>query len=237
MILNNYSLFILAFICIIGLLNHRFAYFRHLKQWRWRKQLNIDRHQRRFQQLYQNVNGFQLSKQARQKGDAFEYTYGEIEFLPFIALLTLIPIDKNTIFYDLGSGSGKAVIAAAMVFEMKKCCGIEIFTELHETANQQLEKLQNTRYYQTQTEDIHFLQNNFLNVPLNEATVIFINSTAFFGKHWENINDCFDGLIQCEYIISTSKALCSNSYQIIRKTRMAVSWGDVQVFIHKRIKL
>lgn len=69
-----------------------------------------------FQNLYEDVDGYSISRKARVKMDAFAYTYGEIEFLSFIALLSLVKPNENSVFYDLGSGTGKAVIAAAMVY-------------------------------------------------------------------------------------------------------------------------
>ena len=68
---------------------------------------------------------------ARQKQDAIEYVYGEIEFLPFIALLSLDKPDSKTVFYDLGSGIGKAVLACAMVYPVHKSVGVELLPELY----------------------------------------------------------------------------------------------------------
>lgn len=87
---------------------------------RWQDALAISKHLAVFQQLYADVNGFALSKKARLGGDAFEYVYGEIEFESFTALLSLCHPNSSTIFYDLGSGTGKAVLACAMVFNVKK---------------------------------------------------------------------------------------------------------------------
>lgn len=44
-------------------------------------------------------------------------TYGEINFNSFRELLCSLPLDlQSAVFYDIGSGTGKAVLAAA-------CCG------------------------------------------------------------------------------------------------------------------
>lgn len=57
----------------------------------------------------------------------FTLTYGEISFESFIDILTIIR-DKyftlcgGEIFYDLGSGSGKASIAAALFHNFQKYC-------------------------------------------------------------------------------------------------------------------
>lgn len=60
-----------------------------------------------------------------------EYAYGEIKFMSFIALLSLTNPDADTVFYDLGSGIGKAVLACSMVFPIRKSVGVELFPELY----------------------------------------------------------------------------------------------------------
>lgn len=85
-----------------------------------------------------------------------EYSYGEIEFFSFIALLSLINPNENTVFYDLGSGTGKAVIACGMVFPVQKSIGIELFPELYLHSCQQVEQLAAIKQYDTQAQKLSF---------------------------------------------------------------------------------
>src|SRR3990167_7454451 len=73
---------------------------------RWSKSLNLQHHGQVFETLVHDTDGFLLSRQARQGRDAFDYVYGEIDFLSFIALIALTHPHENTQFYDLGSGIG-----------------------------------------------------------------------------------------------------------------------------------
>lgn len=41
---------------------------------------------------------------------------------------------EGGVFYDLGSGTGKVVLAAAILHGFSACCGIELLTGLHEIA-------------------------------------------------------------------------------------------------------
>ena len=141
---------------------------------RWRRRLSLDHHYQQYQTLFEPINGFEISKQARAHRDAMEYTYGEIEFLPFIALLSLTNPTTESIFYDLGSGTGKAVIAAAMVFPLKKSCGIELFNPLHDAACQQQQKLMLIPEYQQAASHVVFIQDTFLNANFQDATHLFI---------------------------------------------------------------
>ncbi|WP_028382384.1 methyltransferase [Legionella cherrii] len=201
---------------------------------RWQKSLNIQRHAQVFHQLYTNVNGFMLSQNARQANDAMEYAYGEIEFSSFIALLSLTNPDETTVFYDLGSGTGKAVLACSMVFPVCKSVGIELFPELYSVACKRAEELAHIANYAMQAKKIKFILGDFLDMNLNDATLVFINSTAFFGPLWEKICAKLDHLSHLKTIITTSKALSSTHFTLIKRTKVEMSWGVVFAYIHSR---
>lgn len=201
---------------------------------RWKQSLNLEHHAKVFQTLYNSVDGFKLSRQARLPRDAMEYTYGEIEFIPFIALLSLINPDENTVFYDLGCGVGKAVLACAMVYPVKQSIGIELFPELYQCACQQAQLLAEQIDYANKAKNIHFMLSDFLTANLEEATLIFINATAFMGTTWEKLCQKIHELAQVDIIITTSKPLISELFIPKIHTNVQMSWGSVSAYIHYR---
>lgn len=202
---------------------------------RWRKSLNLNQHLQVFQKLYVQVDGFSLSKHARKSKDAFEYVYGEIDFESFIALLTLCKPNSSTVFYDLGSGTGKAVIACAMVFKVHKSCGIELFSSLHQASLLQQQRLSKLADYQLKAETISFINDDFMKIRLNDASIVFINATAFFGETWKSISKHLEALQTGTLVITTSKPLYSSNFITLHKTTVAMSWGPVFSFIQRRI--
>lgn len=227
---------LLIFFLLVILLAALFFYFKKSDSQirRWRKSLSLDKHEQCFQLLYNPINGFLLSKKARKKQDSIEYLYGEIEFESFIALLSLCHPDNQTIFYDLGSGVGKAVIACAMVFPVKKSCGIELFEELVQCSLQQKNQLQLIKDYKECAQRIEFKQGDFLTISLEEANLIFINATAFMGDYWLRISKYLEETKPTTYIITTSKKITSSQFTLIRKVQVKMSWGIVDAFIHQR---
>ncbi|MBI2786573.1 MAG: hypothetical protein HYX60_09875 [Legionella longbeachae] len=207
---------------------------KHLYIKRWQKSLNLHEHAPVFHQIYQDANGFILSQQARQKHNAMEYTYGEIKFLSFIALLSLTKPNENTVFYDLGSGIGKAVLACSMVFPVRKSVGVELFPELYFDACSHLEQLANIENYSAQAKNIQFILGDFLEVNLSDATLIFINSTAFFGQTWEKLCSKLDELLHLKTVITTSKALECTHFSLLTRIKVEMSWGVVFAYIHIR---
>jgi len=208
------------------------------RQWavnRWRRKLNLAAHQSIYNELYSVVNGFALSQRARQNGDAVEYVYGEIDFESFIALLSLCNVDQTTRFYDLGSGTGKAVLACAIVFPVKVSCGVELLTELYQCSKKQVNRLAKWPDYAEQVKHIHFINSNFLTVPLNDATHIFINATSFFGDLWQRISDHVEQINDGMIVISTSKKIKSKKFIVIRIVPVKMSWGIVEAYIQQRL--
>jgi precorrin-6B methylase 2 len=200
---------------------------------RWRNALALDDHQPHYESLFKNVDGFSLSKQARATQDAWEYTYGEIDFISFIALLSSISPRSTMIFYDLGSGIGTAVLACAMVFEPQKACGIERFKILHDTALTQQEHLAQWPAYNDIAQRIHFIEGNFLSIDFSDATVVFINATALIGETWDLLVRRLERLDAGTIIITTTKMLKSD-YVLLKKTLpIQMSWGIINAFIYE----
>lgn len=229
----DFILICLAYLVIILLVPTGRYLIKKYKISVWRKALNLDMHHACFLKLYESVDGFSLSKQARASGDAFEYTYGEIEFLSFIALISLTHPDQNTVFYDLGSGTGKAVLACAMVFDMRSCCGVELFESLYDASVRQQKHLARLPGYEAKAKTISFIHDDFLNVDLSSATLIFINSTAFVGETWQLLNQRLVETAVGATIITISKKLTSTVFAITRTTHINMSWGIATVYIQK----
>lgn len=225
---------IFLFILCLVLFINPLKYWRKLKIWRWQRALEIPKHIITFQKISADINGFALSQQARTRGDALEYVYGEIDFLSFVALLSLTKPNHNTVFYDLGSGTGKAVLACSLIFQVKKSCGIELFYELHAAALAQQQKLLCLSEYTSVAKRIHFVQDNFLQAEFSDATLIFINSTGYFGDTWIALNNRLEQLTTCTTIITTTKKLTSSIYKVHRITTIQMSWGVVKAYIHTR---
>lgn len=202
-----------------------YSYRSKIKYYLWAKTGKIAHAHRRFNKIYQSVNGAQLSKQDREalKIDAYEWVYGEIDFLSFAKLLNIAEAKPEEIFYDIGSGVGKAVIAAALLADFKKCCGIEYLPSLHKTSLKCQKKL---------NASIEFAQANFLDVDISEADIIFVNATGFFAEFWQAVEHKLMTLKPGTRIILTSKSLPETNFQLNFEQFMPMSWGMSLVRIY-----
>lgn len=208
--------------------------YRQVRLRRWCSALDLASHQAVFQKLFADVDGFALSRQARLESDAVDYVYGEINFISYIALLSLTKPSPDTIFYDLGSGIGKAVLACAMVFNVKKSAGIELFSVLHQAALKQQQRLEKIASYASKAQTIQLINDDFFHADFSDATLIFINATAFFGETWQALNQRLNNMTACTTVITTSKKLSCAAFTVTRETRVQMSWGIVKAYIQQR---
>lgn len=188
--------------------------------------------------LYKGSNSSGISKQERKRlgidDDAF--VYGEIEFLPFYSILDKAKPQAGDIFYDLGSGAGKAVFVAASFFSIKKAYGIELLPGLCDLAYAQLNKAQDlARVHSQYMADVEFLQDDFLNIDISNGDIIFINATCLSYYVWEQLLAKLMLLKTGSRVIVTTKKIQHASFQVISQTFEVMSWGVNSVNIYQKI--
>lgn len=204
------------------------------KQWRaWLAQLRFNKKKRQAialcQQLYHAIPSFTLAKQARelQQQFAYEYIYGEIDFKSFAEILGRCLIKPDSVFYDLGSGAGKAVICAALLYDFKKVCGIEQLQLLHDCARQM------QLHPKLAHKNIIFHQADLLTTHWLDADIIFINASAFIGDFWQQIAAQLQQLKKGTQIILISKQLPATHFTLIYSDFLPMSWGLARAQIYE----
>ena len=84
--------------------------------------------------------------------------------------------NKDTIFYDLGSGLGKTVLHYGLQYGIKKSVGIEYSKERHQAAIDLLEK------YAKDTTNIEFYCDKIEKKDFSDATVVYADNTGYADK-------------------------------------------------------
>ena len=154
----------------------------------------------------------------------------------------------NGNFYDLGSGTGKGVLAFALLRPFTKCIGIEFLENLFTLSNEM------KFYYEKNIEDIFlanenlfedfykhntltFINGDFLKENWNDASIILANSTCFSQELMTKIaikanNDCKKGTI----IITFTKKLIAlnNQWQHFKSFKRLMTWGIATIFIYRK---
>ncbi|KAE8908173.1 hypothetical protein PF005_g19401 [Phytophthora fragariae] len=173
--------------------------------------------------------------------------YGEIPFETVDAIFQLmrtqfgVLLDRGGNFYDIGSGCGKVVMAAALLHDFSKCCGIEVLDGLHAVA---LKVLDRWRYQMldalpaTKADlDLGFAKADAVKRPdtWRDATMVFCNSTCFSDSLIQAISTEADQLSVGSYFVTVTKPLQSTRWQAMHEEKFHMSWGRATVIVQKKM--
>ncbi|EQC42558.1 hypothetical protein SDRG_00288 [Saprolegnia diclina VS20] len=196
-----------------------------------------------YDRVYRHISsdyGKEMSMQARKgtEHDTTGHVYGEIAFFPFADILLSIAPElpqNNAIFYDLGSGVGKAVVAAALLHPFHKSVGIEVLQPLVDFSLARVDKL--GQDYDGIAQSISFVSGSFLDHPWSDGDLVFSHSTCFSPGTWERISKQAEQLKQGAYFVSVSHVLLSPLFEVLRTMVVTMSWGSCTVYVHRRMRI
>jgi hypothetical protein len=207
------------------------------------------------------VLGKAASKKEREDNGKKETTlvYGEINFETFGIIMERVrkiygrqdvgasgPYGvlqgRGGVFYDLGSGTGKGVAAAAILHNFDQCVGIECLEGLF-SISLEMQASYNTRG-KTKLEDrefdthCSFVFGDFLDMKVRDwrdADMVFANSTCYDDELMAKIADLAAGMKKGSFFVSITKRLGSSDFAILEHEMMKMSWGEATVYIMQKM--
>ncbi len=186
------------------------------------------------QSLYADTNPFDVALNANKyRLDNVEYLYGEVLPVTLLDLVALLPPKKNQIFYDLGSGAGKALLAMKLCYPSMQVKGIEQVLELHTLALEKYHQYLKVAQLQAADFEIHHINQNMIDYPFEDADIVFINATAFEAT-WQPILDKLRLLKAGTKIIITSKTLPEDGFTKQYQGMEPMSWGLTSTYIYEK---
>jgi len=189
-------------------------------------------------EVYQGVNAKKISTNERVrlniKDDSF--VYGEVTFLAFFNILEKVKPKANEIFYDLGAGTGKPVLAAASFYKISKAYGVELLDGFVDKTNQLKNKaIELAKEKSLKLSSIEFIKHDFINLDFSNGDIIFINATCLDYNSWEKLQAKFQKLKVGSRVIVTTKKIESPDFKLISESFEIMSWGVNSVYIYKKI--
>jgi SAM-dependent methyltransferase len=188
-----------------------------------------------FNWLFEGVNGYKLSFESRNQLGFYDQglTYGEIFFDTFYKMLEKTQPKEGEVFYDLGSGTGKAVFAAHLLFPFSKTVGIEILPTLYQASKTILEKYEKEVrpkiLEKKNQQKIEFILGDFLKIDFSDADVVFANSTCFSQQVIAKLETSFLSLKKGARIMTLTKKLTNKNFYLFDSLIYKQSWGEATV--------
>ena len=173
-------------------------------------------------------------------------TYGEMEFQALGEIFYTIQeryggLPSGGTFYDLGSGTGKALLAAALLGNFSECIGIEILSSLHsislgliEEYNDEITQhlLQNSNLW-TNMPIIRSILGDICKVDWKNASFIFVNSTCFSREMLEFVSEV--EVPVGTIALSLTRGLTGRSWASLEIVDKIMSWGEATVYIQRKV--
>ncbi|KAG3032200.1 hypothetical protein PC121_g4075 [Phytophthora cactorum] len=182
----------------------------------------------------------ELSSEARKSSNLIKssYVYGEILFFPFADIIRWVApfLPEFAIFYDLGSGTGKAIIAASLVHPFDQAIGIELLEPLVHCAEKRKTALEKLKSPLLKT-DIDFITGSLLTTKWEDGDVVFCHGTCFNDDEWAKISLAAEKLKQGAFFISTTHVLRTALFEVVKSLNFTMSWGTATVYIHRRRRI
>lgn len=173
-------------------------------------------------------------------------TYGEIDFTSIGEVFETIRsrfkcLPSQGVFYDLGSGTGKGVAAAALLCPFTECRGIELLEGLFSISASIKSKYdENVESLKSQHPDlfpslgkVEFLCKDFFEYDWSDASLIFANSTCFDHEMMRKIGQV--SLQPGTLGISFTKTIPGDNWIVLESIKKNMSWGEATVYIQRYV--
>jgi len=186
-----------------------------------------------------------ISREAIEEQDKLgDLIYGEVSFLALAYILERhLPNCQSggRVFYDLGSGAGRPIFAAALLHPFfTKLCGIELIEGLA-AASQELQFLFSKEIlphlppaYHAQ--QIAFQYGDFLTADWSDGDVVLSNSTCFTAELMARMEERAAQLMRpgALFITLTHRFQSAAAWELLESFERRMSWGPAEVFVHRR---
>jgi SAM-dependent methyltransferase len=195
-------------------------------------------------QLYQDVSPATISIGCRKKlgiYNQYSFIYGESYLPSLYKIFDEVKPKEGEVFYDLGSGSGRVVLFAALNFPFAEVIGVELLDDLFDLSQKKLEllykRLPNLPNFNiNNVGKINFIHDDFTKINFKKADIIYIASTCFEEKLMRNLAKFLAEQVKVgTRIITCTKHLPSKSFKINKSKLHPMEWGQVTIFFQEKI--
>ena len=150
----------------------------------------------------------------------------------------------DDVFYDLGSGTGRAVMAACLTLPLRACIGVEIMNTLHHTATSLIPHLHSlcdagpadkhdVSHCPGNINHVSFINTSFFSQTqwVHHADIIFIASLCFTNDTMDKLSRMVAGCRRGTRI-ATFKDIDHERLRKYATIRLPMSWGGVTVLFY-----
>ncbi len=199
-----------------------------------------------FYKIFENCPvevGKSLSKKERRQNNLLKDTaliYGEVTFDGFTKILDrLAELNSGSVkgtFVDLGSGTGKACVMAALSDQFSSVIGMEVLEKLHAKAKENKARYQRM-IVPTPSTEVMFSRDDFIAADewTQIATCVFTLCSCFCDELMDDLIKKLDTCEKGTYVVSVTHPIISDKYKLLEHGKYEMSFGKATVFFHQKV--
>lgn len=183
------------------------------------------------QSLYAAYDLVDISYSERLRKDiagCHEYTYGEVDYVHFRAILPYCDLKEGEEFWDLGSGAGKCVLTMALSCPgLKRVVGVELLDDLYS-----LSTAVTSQVTQFPRAPIQIIHGNIFEVDWSGANCLYCSNLCFPEELLMRQIEQFQRLQAGTRIISLVRLPEKDYYTLLHSFKVKMTWGKADIFIY-----
>jgi SAM-dependent methyltransferase len=193
-----------------------------------------------FDRLYSSVPAYEIAQSEKKRTGKLDAstTYGEIVPQAFYEVVSAVTPREGEVFYDLGSGTGKATLLAALAFPFRRSVGIELLPGLGDAARQVLGQFDAEVRPQLpadhQQRQIEFIDGDFLQADLSEADVVFAHGTCYPHEVIHGLATKLAELRPGARVVFVGHTFDTPELGFLRMMKMRTDWGSALAALYQR---
>lgn len=184
--------------------------------------------------LYEGTTGFigyKLGEKEQNQEKQIFLTYGEILYDSVSMLLSKLDITENDVFCDLGSGIGKLIAQVFITTKVQEAFGVEASKIRYEKSSRAAYQIK--RDFPSLTKSnrkLYFINSNFLEADISQATIIYSCSTCFSETLLTSIGQMIKNCKNLKYLLTLKPIPCE--LPLIETIDIDCSWDKSKCFVY-----
>lgn len=184
--------------------------------------------------LYEDVDGFEIARAEEQRVRAARSsaTYGEIMPTATFRLLDALEVGQGDVFYDLGCGVGKVVVAAALATAARRCVGVELAADRLARARAVVSRARRDGLLPRRRVELR--HDDIARTDLRDATILYTCSTAFPTPFTRSIMRRVASIGRPVTFASSQVLDDHPAFHLVRTLRLDMSWKRrTKVYVYR----
>lgn len=176
-----------------------------------------------------------LARAAAESTTGTDFFYGEVSLVAVKRMVDKYKSEQHRTFFDIGSGAGKAVLAASILADFDRCVGFEFIEDLHQQAVYCKDSL--AQHVHNSFVELHCCDFTEAEWP-HDADFVLAHATCYGkrlrGSIESRLRACVSlpgAIVICVTLELSAEAV---EFELIASHNMLMGWGSASTNVYRR---